>query len=69
MHDVILMKTRIGACYNLKMQGLNNGYAQLLGGRLEGGGKDDATSYIINHLICTIKSQHLQCPAIEQISQ
>lgn len=32
-HDVKLLKTRIGAYYNLKMQGLNNGYVQLVGGR------------------------------------
>ena len=35
MHDVKLLKTRIGAYYNLKMQGLNNGYVQLVGGPLK----------------------------------
>ncbi len=51
------------------MQGLNNGYVQLVGGRLEGGGKDDATAYTINHLLFTTKLQNLQHLAIEKISQ
>ena len=33
MHDVKHLKTRIRAYYNLKMQGLSNGYVQLVGGR------------------------------------
>lgn len=50
------------------MQGLNNGYVQLVGGRLEGVGKDEAADYTINYLICTIKSQHLQYSETEKMS-
>ena len=35
MHDVKLLKTRIGAFYNYQMQGLKNGYVQLVRDRLE----------------------------------
>ena len=52
------------------MQGLNNGYEQLVGGRKKnGGGRDEAATYIINRLIYTTKSQHLQYSGIKQISQ
>ena len=52
------------------MQGLNNGYAQLVEGRLNtGGGKDEAAVYTINHLLFTTKLQKLQHLTIEKISQ